>query len=75
MNKTILIVEDDPDVRLGYSIRLAANNYDTVFASDGLGSITQAQNHKPDLILWTWACLVAMGSAFWRSFRQFLILR
>jgi DNA-binding response OmpR family regulator len=51
MNKKILIVEDDPDVRQGYHIRLAANNYDTFFAPDGLASISQAQIHRPDLII------------------------
>lgn len=51
MNKKILIVEDDPDVRQGYNIRLAAHHYDTVFAPDGVASISQAQTHRPDLII------------------------
>jgi DNA-binding response OmpR family regulator len=50
-NKKILIVEDDPDVRLGYHIRLKANNYDTFFAIDSLTSISEARKHQPDLIL------------------------
>jgi DNA-binding response OmpR family regulator len=50
-NKRILIVEDDGDVRLGYHIRLKANNYDTFFAADSLTSITQARKHQPDLII------------------------
>jgi DNA-binding response OmpR family regulator len=51
MNKKILIIEDDPDVRHGYNIRLAANNYDTFYAADGLASISEAQKHRPDLII------------------------
>jgi len=51
MNKKILIIEDDPDVRLGYHIRLKANNYDTFFAADALVSITEARKHQPDLII------------------------
>lgn len=51
MNKRILIIEDDPDVRLGYHIRLKANNYDTFFAADGLTSMTEARKHQPDLII------------------------
>jgi DNA-binding response OmpR family regulator len=51
MNKKILIIEDDPDVRLGYDIRLKANNYDTFFAADALASMTEARKHKPDLII------------------------
>ena len=50
-NKKILIVEDDPDVRLGYHIRLKANNYDTFFAADSLTCIIEARKHQPDLIL------------------------
>jgi len=50
-NKKILIIEDDPDVRLGYHIRLKANNYDTFFAADGLASMTEVRKHQPDLII------------------------
>src|SRR6202163_811947 len=51
MNKKILIIEDDADVRLGYHIRLKANNYDTFFASDALTSVSEARKHQPDLII------------------------
>jgi two-component system KDP operon response regulator KdpE len=51
MNKKILIIKDDPDVRRGYHIRLKANNYDTFFAADGLASMTEARKHEPDLII------------------------
>lgn len=50
-NKKILIVDDDHDVRLGYHIRLKANNYDTFFAADSLTSIMEARKHTPDLII------------------------
>jgi len=50
-NKKILIVEDDRDIRLGYHIRLKANNYDTFFAADSLTSMTEARKHQPDLII------------------------
>ncbi len=51
MSKTILIVEDDPDVRNGLHIRLKANGYSTVLAADAPGSLTQARKHSPDLII------------------------
>jgi DNA-binding response OmpR family regulator len=51
MNKKILIIEDDPDVRLGYHIRLKANDYDTFFAADALASMTEARKNQPDLII------------------------
>jgi DNA-binding response OmpR family regulator len=50
-NRKILIVEDDGDVRLGYHIRLKANNYDTYFAADSLASVTEARKCQPDLII------------------------
>jgi DNA-binding response OmpR family regulator len=49
--KTILIVDDDPDVRLSLNIRLKANNYNVIFAVDGVASIAQARKHMPDLII------------------------
>ena len=49
--KTILIVDDDPDVRLGLHVRLKANSYDVIFAADGMASIAQARKHMPDLII------------------------
>jgi DNA-binding response OmpR family regulator len=49
--KKILIVDDDPDVRLGLHIRLKANHYDVIFAADGMASIAEARKHMPDLII------------------------
>jgi DNA-binding response OmpR family regulator len=49
--KTILIVDDDPDVRLGLHVRLKANHYNVIFAADGMASIAQARKHLPDLII------------------------
>ncbi len=51
MSKTILIVEDDPDVRNGLHIRLKANGYTTVMAADAPGTISQARKCAPDLIV------------------------
>ena len=50
-NKKILVIEDDSDVRLGYHVRLKANNYDTFFAVDAIGSLREARAHQPDLII------------------------
>ena len=49
--KKILIVDDDPDVRLGLHVRLKANHYDVIFAADGMASIAEARKRKPDLII------------------------
>jgi DNA-binding response OmpR family regulator len=50
-NKTILVVEDDPEVRLGYHILLKANRYKTLIAIDSAAAISQARDHQPDLII------------------------
>ncbi len=49
--KTILIVDDDPELRLGLHIRLKACGYKVVFAVDGVSSISAARTQAPDLIL------------------------
>ena len=49
--KKILVVDDDPDVRLGLQLRLNANHYDVVLAGDGVASIAKARQHMPDLII------------------------
>src|ERR1700680_4943587 len=50
-NKKILIVEDDADIRLGYQVLLTAHHYDTFLASDEFSALTEADTHKPDLII------------------------
>jgi DNA-binding response OmpR family regulator len=48
---TILIIEDDPDVSLGYRVLLKAKGYDTILATDSSAAISEAQAHQPDLII------------------------
>jgi DNA-binding response OmpR family regulator len=50
-NPKILIVDDDPDLKLALKIRLRANHYDTLQASDGYSAIAVAQRDRPDLII------------------------
>src|SRR5690349_14642153 len=50
-NGKILIVDDDPDLRQALRLRLRANNYDTVNASDGYSAIAQAYKEHPNLII------------------------
>jgi DNA-binding response OmpR family regulator len=47
----ILLVDDDPDVRLAMHVRLKASGYDTCFASDALSSVSEARKHQPNLII------------------------
>src|SRR3984893_3267697 len=50
-NKTVLVVEDDADVRLGYQILLKANHYDTAFAADSVSAVGEARTIETDLII------------------------
>jgi CheY-like chemotaxis protein len=50
-SKKLLIVDDDPDIRLGMNVRLKANDYDTVFAADAVSALVEARKHQPDLII------------------------
>ncbi len=47
----IMLVDDDPDLRQALSLRLRANNFDTVNVCDGFSAIAMAQKGKPQLII------------------------
>ena len=47
----ILIVDDDPELRMALKLRLRANHYETVSAGDGYSAIALAQKEKPNLII------------------------
>jgi two-component system KDP operon response regulator KdpE len=47
----ILIVDDDPDMRQNLQIRLKASGYDVHSAEDGIGAVSEARKHAPDLIV------------------------
>jgi DNA-binding response OmpR family regulator len=47
----IMLVDDDPDLRQALSLRLRANNFDTMNVCDGFSAIAMAQKGKPHLII------------------------
>ena len=47
----ILIVDDDPDMLHALQLRLKASGYDVHCAEDGIGAISEARKHTPDLIV------------------------
>ena len=49
--KKILVVDDDPEIRLALELRLKANGYMVALAEDGEASLVQTRLHTPDLIL------------------------
>ena len=51
MNKRVLIVEDEENLRLLYEEELRAEGYDILLAKNGKEAITQLEEGKPDLII------------------------
>lgn len=53
MNKgfSILVIDDEAQIRKLLEISLEANNYKVLFAVNGKESITMSASHRPDLIL------------------------
>jgi len=47
----IMIVDDDPELRMALKMRLRANQYETVSACDGYSAIAMAQKERPHLII------------------------
>lgn len=50
-NDSILIVDDEVQIRRLLEISLSAHNYDTFFASDGKTALIAAATHNPSLII------------------------
>ena len=52
MNKpTILVVEDDSSVKSLITTTLNANGYKYIAVPNGMGAITEASSHNPDIVL------------------------
>jgi two-component system alkaline phosphatase synthesis response regulator PhoP len=49
--KKILIVEDEPQIRMGLKMRLERNDYEVLEAEDGVAGLSLARSEKPDLII------------------------
>ena len=48
---TILLVEDDPDIRHLVSYKLTKGGFDVVETADGLAALRAARENPPDLVL------------------------
>lgn len=49
--KKILIIDDDPDLLLGLTARLKANDYGVICALDAISAIAVARKEAPDLVI------------------------
>ncbi len=67
----IMIVDDDPDLRQGLSLRLRANHFDTFNVCDGYSAIAMAQKEKPHLIILDLGLPAGDGFAVLKSLQQY----
>src|SRR5271169_3529635 len=67
----IMVVDDDPDLRQGLSLRLRANHFDTFNVCDGYSAIAMAQKEKPHLIILDLGLPAGDGFAVLKSLQQY----
>jgi DNA-binding response OmpR family regulator len=72
MNRAkIMVVDDDPDLRQALSLRLRANNFDTVNVCDGYSAIAMAQKEHPNLIILDLGLPAGDGFAVLKNLQQY----
>ncbi len=67
----IMVVDDDTDLRQALSLRLRANNFDTVNVCDGYSAIAMAQKEKPHLIILGLGLPAGDGYAVLKNLRDY----
>lgn len=68
--KTILLVDDDDQVRMMFSLALSRNGYRVLEANSGIAGLAMARKHLPDLILSDINMPGGDGSTLLRDIRQ-----
>lgn len=68
--KKILIVDDEPNIIKMVEVRLRANNYDVITASNGSEGLEKAKNEKPDLIILDMMMPKVDGFQFFKTIRK-----
>ncbi len=72
MNRAkIMVVDDDPDLRQALSLRLRANNFETINVSDGYSAIAMAQKEHPHLIILDLGLPAGDGFAVLKNLQQY----
>jgi DNA-binding response OmpR family regulator len=67
----IMVVDDDADLRQALSLRLRANNFDTVNVCDGYSAIAMAQKEHPHLIILDLGLPAGDGYAVLKSLQEY----
>jgi CheY-like chemotaxis protein len=68
--KTILVVDDEPDIRDFISTVLEDNGYTTVTAADGGQGIDRVKEHRPDLVTLDITMPEKSGVRFYRDMKE-----
>lgn len=67
--KKILVVDDDQVIQKAFAIKLKANNYEVLTASEGSEAVNVARTQKPDAILLDINFPNDFSSVSWDGFR------
>jgi len=67
----IMVVDDDPDLRQALSLRLRANQFETINVCDGYSAIAMAQKEKPHLIILDLGLPAGDGFAVLKNLQQY----
>ena len=67
---TVLVVEDDPDLRELFRLTLEVAGYDVIEAENGVDGIAVARQHEPDAILMDMSMPLMDGCQCTRRIRQ-----
>ncbi len=68
--ETILIIEDDRDVRSALALVLADEGFRVLAAPDGFDALSSLEGHQPDVIVLDWMMPVVDGEQFVRALRS-----
>jgi CheY-like chemotaxis protein len=66
MSHTILVVDDEADVRTFLAAVLKKRGYDTLTAADGKEALTMVREHRPDLVILDLMMPNQTGTDFYR---------
>ena len=70
VNRTVLLIDDDRDIRAALSAMLADEGFEVLAAPDGYDALASLDNVNPDIIILDWMMPVVDGGKFVRALRN-----